>query len=72
MIVRHCTGQTSMQASHSMHSGAWKTVSMSQLRQRWTSWTVCSAVNPSSTSVESEAKRRVSSTWVICWRGEGL
>ncbi len=25
-IVRHCTGQTSMQASHSMHRGALKTV----------------------------------------------
>ena len=34
VIVRHCTGQMSMQASHSMHRFAVNTVCTSQLRQR--------------------------------------
>jgi len=49
--LRHPRGQTSTHASHSMHSRSTNTVCTSQLRQRSTSRTVCSGVNPSSTSM---------------------
>ena len=71
-IVRQESGQMSMQASHSMHLAAVKTVSISQFRQRCTSRAVCSALKPSSTSMLSSSKRRIRSTCCIFWRVAGL
>ncbi len=72
MMVRQRTGQTSMQASHSMQSGAWKAVWMSQLRQRCTSRAVSSGPKPSSTSRLRRSKRRLRSTRAISCRPWGL
>ena len=72
MIVRQFSGQTSMQASHSMHRFAVKFVCMSQLRHRCTSAAVCSALNPSSTSTPRPLNRFVSSSCCIFMRGAEL
>ena len=72
VIVRQSTGQMSMQASHSMHSGALNTVWMSQLRQRCTSSAVCVGSKPSSTSVLICLNRSASATCGTRRRSAGL
>jgi hypothetical protein len=72
VIVRQSTGQMSMHASHSMQSLVSNTVCTSQLRQRCTSFSICSAVKPSSTSMSSFLKRSFSDTCGMSRRSAGL
>ena len=68
VIVRHAVGQTSMQASHSMHFGALNWVWISQLRQRETSVATSYAEKQSSTSIFKSRNRLARSSCRITCR----